>query len=187
MKSRSWTKKRLKLLINREKSKVGLSKHVKFLGMTIIAGTIAISAVSMNRAMAKVKELTPRGTHLMLEQTIELINSWYWGWSGYYMMTQYPSQLHKVEAHIRRRLRSRLVDQQKRKRHLFKKLLKRNVSRELAAKTVYSNKGRWALAHTTALEQAYPNRWFINQMGLRTRSDETHQHWFSLKKWIQVT
>lgn len=108
-------------------------------------------------------------------------------WSGYYMMTQYPSQLHKIEAHIRRRLRSRLVDQQKRRRYLFKKLLKRHVSRGLAAKTVFSNKGRWALSHSHAVEQAYPNRWFINQMGLRTRSDETHPHWLSLKEWIQVT
>ena len=35
---------RLKLLVNRVKSKVAQSKEVKFLGMTIIAGTIAISA-----------------------------------------------------------------------------------------------------------------------------------------------
>jgi group II intron reverse transcriptase/maturase len=181
-----YIEKRLKLLINREKSKVGLSKHVKFLGMTIIAGTIAISAVSMQRAMAKVKELTPRGTHQTLEQTIDCINNWYWGWSGYYRMTQYPAQLGNIEAHIRRRLRSRLVDQQKRQRYLFKKLLKRGVSRSLAAKTVYSNKRRWALSHTVAVERAYPNRWFIKHMGLRTRLDEKHQHWFSRKTWIKV-
>ena len=35
---------KLKLVVNREKSKVALSKCVKFLGMTIIAGAIAISA-----------------------------------------------------------------------------------------------------------------------------------------------
>ena len=42
-----------------------------FLGMTIIADTIAISAVSIKRAMAKVKEFTPRGAHLSLETAIE--------------------------------------------------------------------------------------------------------------------
>lgn len=48
-----YIEKRLKLVVNREKSKVALSKAVKFLGMTIIAGTIAISAKSMSKAMGK--------------------------------------------------------------------------------------------------------------------------------------
>ncbi len=67
---------RLKLVVNREKSKVALSKYVKFLGLTIVAGTIAISVVSINRAMVTVKELTPRGTHITLEETIRRINTW---------------------------------------------------------------------------------------------------------------
>lgn len=177
--------KKLKLVVNSEKSKVALSKYVKFLGMTIIAGTIAISAVSMNRAMAKVKELTPRGTYLTLEKSIERINSWYSGWSGYYRMTQYPSQLRKIEAHTRRRLRSRLVDQQKRRRYLFKKLVKRGVPRSMAA-TVFSNKSRWVLSATMAMSRAYPNRWFIKEMGLKIRSDEDHPHWFNTGRWIKV-
>ena len=112
---------RLKLKINRKKSKVGRSCDVKFLGMTIVKGTIAISAQSMKRARQKVKELTPRGTHMSLEHTIERVNSWYKGWSGYYLMTQYPNQLLQIEAHVRRRLRARFVDQQKRRRFLYKK------------------------------------------------------------------
>ena len=49
--------------------------------------------------MKKVKELTPRGTHENLEATIKRINNWYVGWSNYFNMTQYPSQLSMVEAH----------------------------------------------------------------------------------------
>ena len=177
---------KLKLKINRDKSKVGRSRDIKFLGMTIIKGTIAISVQSMNRAMQKVKELIPRGTHLPLEKTMELINRWYVGWSGYYRMTQYPAQLRKIEAHIRRRLRSRFVDQQKKRRHLFKKLIKRGVTKGHAAKTVFSNKGRWALSHTRALEKAYPVRWFIQQAGQVIRSEEKLKHWFPLRQWIKV-
>ncbi|QTA79365.1 Group II intron-encoded protein [Desulfonema limicola] len=178
---------KLKLVVNQEKSKVALSKFVKFLGMTIIAGTIAISSVSMKRAMAAVKSLTPRGTYMAMERTIEYINKWYTGWSGYYRMTQYPNQLYKIEAHIRRRLRSRLVGQNKRKRHLCNKLVKCGIRRGTAAKTVFSNKRRWALSHTFALERAYPNRWFIEQMGQKIRSDEKHPHWFSPKQWIKLS
>lgn len=134
---------RLKLVVNRDKSKVAPSKGVKFLGMTIIKKTIAISLQSMKRAMSRVKELTPRGTHLKIEDAIKKINSWYVGWSNYYNMTQYPSQLATIEAHIRRRLRSRIIGQQKKRRHLFNKLIKRGISRRQAA-TIFTNKGRWA-------------------------------------------
>jgi group II intron reverse transcriptase/maturase len=177
---------KLKLKINREKSKVGQSSEVKFLGMTIIDGAIVISSQSMQRAMEKVKELTPRGTYLTLERTMKRINEWYIGWSGYYLMTQYPSQLAKIEAHIRRRLRSRLVDQQKRRRHLYKKLIKRGVSHPQAAKTVYSNDGRWVISKTWALHRAYPNRWFTEVLGQKLRSNALLKHWFDVGKWINV-
>jgi len=178
---------KLKLVINQDKSKTALSKYVKFLGITIVSGTIMISTVSMSRAMSKVKELTPRGTYQTLDQTVADINKWYIGWSSYYKMTQYPSQLKKVESHIRRRLRSRQVDQQKRRRFLYRKLRKRSVSHRLAARTVYSNKKRWALSHTVGVERAYPNKWFIKELGLKVRSTEEHAHWFKINRWIRVT
>jgi hypothetical protein len=168
---------RLKLLINQRKSNVALSKDMVFLGITIVQGTIAIAARSLNRAMQKVKELTPCGTFQPLEETIKSINQWYVGWSGYFSMTQYPAQLERIEVHVRRRLRSRLVDQQKRRRYLFKKLVKRG-HRRWVAKTVFSKKGRWALSHTPAVERSYPNRWFIEEMKLKVRSDENLGHWF---------
>jgi RNA-directed DNA polymerase len=177
---------KLKLKINREKSKVGQSREVKFLGMTIIDRTVAISWQSIERAMLKVKELTPRGTHLSLELTMKRINEWYMGWSSYYLMTQYPSQFVKIEGHIRRRLRARIVDQQKRRRHLYKKLIKRGVPQDQAAKTAQSNNGRWALSWTDALHKAYPNSWFTNVLGQRLRSNAMLKHWFGIRRWIRV-
>lgn len=178
--------KRLKLVVNQEKSQVARSEHVKFLGMTVINGHIAISAKSLNRAMKKVKELTPRGTHLKLEHTMNEINKWYRGWSSYYSMTQYPAQLAKIEAHIRRRLRSRLVDQQKSRRNLFRKLVKRGVPYKRAAKAVFSNDKRWALSHKRAVEMAYPNVWFIRDMGQFIRSTAQRAHWFDIRTWIRL-
>lgn len=177
---------KLKLKINQDKSRVGRSREVKFLGMTIIDGAIVISAQSIKRAMQKVKELTPRGTHQSLEVTMKRINSWYKGWSGYYMMTQYPSQLQAIEAHVRRRLRSRFVDQQKRRRHLFRKLRKRGVSWGLA-RTVFSNNGRWVLSNTFAVTKGYPVRWFTDVAGQWIRSTDRQKGWFPINQWIKVT
>ena len=178
--------KKLKLVVNQEKSKVALSKFVKFLGMTIIAGTLAISSKSMARAMDKVKELTPRGTHLPLELRMEKINKWYVGWSNYYKMTQYPSQLLSIEGHLRRRIRSQIIGEQKKRRYLFRKLLSLGV-RYNTAKMVFSHRGRWYLSHSKALERAFPNKWFINRVGQKIRSDQKMEHWFDIKKWIKLT
>jgi hypothetical protein len=163
-----------------------MSHEVKFLGMTIVDNTIAISKKAIAHAMTKVKELTPRGTSQTLDTTIKQINSWYRGWSCYFSMTQYPAQLKKIEAHIRRRLRSRIVSQQKERRHLYKKLIKQGVTRALASKTAYSNRGRWALSHTRAVEKAYPNKWFAKQ-GLYLRSNDNLPHWFEVQQWVYLS
>jgi len=140
----------------------------------------------MNRAMKKVKELTPRGTHLKLEATIAKINQWYRGWSSYYSLTQFPSQFNNIEAHIRRRLRARLVDQQKSRRNLLKKLRKRGVSRRSAANTVFTNNKRWSLSRSRAVKKAYPNAFFINEMKQFIRSTAQLEHWFSIRRWSRL-
>jgi len=178
--------KRLKLKVNREKSQVARSEKVKFLGFTLVQGAVAIAHKAVQSAMAKVKALTPRGTHLTLETTLARINQWYVGWSSYFSLTQYPSQLHKIEAHIRRRLRSRLIDQQKSRRNLYRKLVTRGVSRRQAANAVFSNDQRWALSNTFAVTKAYPNRWFIQDLGQSIRSEQRLPHWFELSLWIRL-
>ena len=177
--------KKMKLVVNKEKIQVALTKGVKFLGMTIIAGTMAISKVSLDRAMDKVKTLTPRGTHLSLEKSIEEINKWYRGWSSYYKMTEYPAQLAKIEAHIRRRLRARIVVQQKRRRHLANKLIQQGIAKGLVYKTVYSNRGTWDLSKAVALNRAFPNKWFLDK-GQFTRSEDRLPHWKSKYEWIKL-
>jgi group II intron reverse transcriptase/maturase len=178
--------KTLKLKVNQDKSKVALSDKVKFLGFTVVNGTIAIAHKALQTAMDKVKALTPRGTHKSLEPTLDKINQWYVGWSNYYSLTNYPSQLLKIEAHIRRRLRSRLVSQQKRKQHLYRNLVKRGVPRKQASKTVFSNNKRWVLSNARALTRAYPNSWFINLKGQEIRSDRKLAHWFEVSQWIRL-
>jgi Retron-type reverse transcriptase len=178
--------KKLKLKVNQEKSQVALSNKVKFLGFTVVNGTIAIAHKALQTAMDKVKALTPRGTHKALEPALDKINQWYVGWSNYYSLTNYPSQLHKIEAHIRRRLRSRLVSQQKRKQHLYRNLVKRGVPRKQASKTVFSNNKRWVLSNARAVTRAYPNSWFINLKGQEIRSDRKLAHWFEVSQWIRL-
>ena len=176
---------KLKLKVNREKSQVARSEGVKFLGFTVVNGTIAIARKALKTAMSKVKALTPRGTHKDMETDLKTINQWYRGWSNYFSLSNYPAQLQMIEAHIRRRLRSRLVDQQKKRKNLFRTLIKRGVSRKLATKTVHSNRKRWALSKTVAVSKAYPNDWF-KRKGQAIRSDRKEAHWFDVSQWVRL-
>ena len=171
--------KKLKLIVNRQKSRVAKSAEVKFLGLTIVKKTVAISKESMNRAMQKVKELTPRGTCLPIEKAVDKINQWYIGWSNYYNMTQYPMQLQKIEAHVRRRLRARFVSQQKRRKHLFNKLVKLGVKKKTAIKSSYNNHGIWARSASPGMHRAFPNSYFIDRLGLKVVSGNKLPHWFA--------
>jgi group II intron reverse transcriptase/maturase len=183
---KKFIEKKLKLKVNEDKSKTAKSDQVKFLGMTIVNGTIAISKVALNKAMEKVKELIPRGTNLSVEQAIEKINRWYRGWASYFKMTQYPSQLQGIEAHIRRRLRARVVSQQKQKRNLVAKLIKRGVAKNHARNTVYTNRKTWFLSHTKAVEKAYPNKWFTDILQQIIMSDKKLEHWFGKEIWVKL-
>jgi len=179
---------RLKLRVNKEKSKVAKSKEVQFLGFTVVNNTIAIGKKSLDKAMAKVKTLIPRGTHLTIEKSMEQVNKWYTGWANYYSLGQYPAQLSKIEAHIRRRFRARIVKQHKRRRFLAKKLIKRGVKPKTAWNAIYSkNKGVWKLSHTKALEKAFPNAWFIEDIKQVIKSTNHMEHWFDVNKWIPLT
>jgi group II intron reverse transcriptase/maturase len=183
---KKFIEKKLKLKINEEKSKTKKSNEVKFLGMTIVEGTIAIAKASYDKAMDKVKSLIPRGTSLPIEKAIKEVNKWYQGWASYFKMTQYPSQLKAIEAHIRRRFRARIIYQQKKRRNLLKLLLNRGIKKKTANKTVYSNRRIWNLSHTNALDKAFKTEWFVNQ-GQIIMSKLNMEHWFRIEKWVKLT
>jgi RNA-directed DNA polymerase len=175
---------KLRLKVNREKSQVARSESVKFLGFTVVNGAIAIARKALQTAMDKVKALTARGTDKDIETSLKLINQWYVGWSNYFSLTEYPAQLVKIEAHIRRRLRARLVDQQKKKRNLYRTLIKRGVSPKAAA-VAFTNRKRWALSKTVAVSRAYPNDWFKHK-GQAIRSDQKLTHWVEVSQWVYL-
>jgi len=63
---------KMKLVVNREKSKVALASAVKFLGMTIVCGMVTISAQAMEKANLKLGELIPRGSSKVIERSRRL-------------------------------------------------------------------------------------------------------------------
>jgi RNA-directed DNA polymerase len=178
----TFIEEKLKLRVNREKTQLALSQAVKFLGMTLLVGGMAmVSTAAMKKAKERIKELIPRSARGNLETQVERANRWYQGWSGYFAMTNYPSQLKKIEANIRMRFRLQFVKNHKRKKHLWQKLKSRGIRSGTAYKAVYlKNHGRWRMAHDFVAGQAWSEAWF-RQRGLKTRSKEVRPHWQPLK------
>lgn len=173
--------KTLKLKVNLEKSQVAESSGVKFLGMTVLNKTVAISAKSMQKAIAKVRDLTPTNSPVPVKVTMEQVNKWYQGWASYHSMTNYPFQLLVIEAHVRKRLRARIVKQAKKRRNLEVKLRARGIGKR-AAKVVYGSARSWALAETHVMKTAYDVTWFKEEAGQIIMSDKQLQHW--KRHWI---
>jgi RNA-directed DNA polymerase len=46
--------------------------------------------------------------------------------------------------------------------------------------------GMQALSNTIAITKAFPNRWFIREMGQVIRSDKPLSHGFEVRQWISL-
>ena len=83
---------------------------------------------------------------------------------------------HRFDAHIRRRLRAIIVRQKKRSRHLYRHLVRRDVSAGAAAQTAYCRRGVWYQSNTRGMTAAYPNAWFYERLvSLKATWDQLNQ------------
>jgi RNA-directed DNA polymerase len=159
---------RLKLKVNQAKSAVAQPRQRKFLGFSFTGEReprrrIAPKAIA--RFKERIREQTRRTRGISLKQMVTEIATYLRGWLGYYDDCQTPSVLHTLESWLRRRLRSVVWKQWKRGRTRFRELRKRNVSKDLAAKTAGSAHGPWRIANSPALAIALPNAYFA-KLGL---------------------
>jgi len=179
--------KKLKLEVNRSKSKTGLSSAVKFLGMVIlICGSVAISNQAMSKAYAKLKELIPRGGQSNLSTQINEVNTWYRGWSSYFAVGEYPGQLKNIEARMRTRFRVQFIKNHKRKKHLLRKLVQLGAKRSGAYDQLYKrNHGRWKLAHVYCVYSTWSTTWFDEKRMYRA-SGQDHPNWKDLKAYPKI-
>lgn len=156
-------RRRLKLKVNESKSAVARPQERKFLGFSFTNGIKPkrrIAPKALLRCKQRVRELTRRTRGISVEQMTKELASYLRGWKGYFGYCQTPSVLQKLEAWMRRRLRSVIWKQWKRGTVRYAQLRQRNIGRDLAAQTVGSPHGPWRLANSPALNSALPIAYF---------------------------
>jgi RNA-directed DNA polymerase len=139
----SFIRRRLKLKVNEAKSAVARPQERKFLGFSFTGGAEVkrrIAPKAMLRCKRRVRELTRRTRGISLEQMTKELASYLRGWKSYFGYCQTPSVLQGLDQWIRRRLRSVIWKQTKRR-------------------------SSWRLANSPALSVPFPTAYF-DSLGL---------------------
>jgi RNA-directed DNA polymerase len=160
--------RRLKLKVNEAKSAVARPLERKFLGFSFTGAREPkrrIAAKALVRFKQKVRALTGRTRGTSIEQGMKELAGYLRGWKGYFGFCETPSALERLDQWIRHRLRAMIWKQWKRGRLRFARLCARGVSKNLAAQTAGSDHGPWRLAHSPAMQYAFPNGYF-DSLGL---------------------
>ncbi len=135
--------RRLKLKVNQTKSAVARPQERKFLGFSFTGGAGVkrrIAPKALLRCKQRVRELTRRTRGISLEQMTKELAVYLRGWKSYFGYCQTPSVLHGLDQWIRRRLRSVIWKQKKRR-------------------------SSWRLANSPALSLPFPTAYF-DSLGL---------------------
>ena len=165
--------KRLKLKVNKAKSAVAKPSIRKFLGFSFTGGEQPrrrIAPHAIDRFKARVRELTRRAGGQSLGQVAKELSCYLTGWRGYFGFCETPSVLRTLDQWVRRRLRAIAWKQWKHGRVRYRKLRRRGVGRELAAKTASSPRGPWRLSKSPALHIALSDAFFATTLRLATVS-----------------
>jgi len=169
---RRFIERRLRLKVNEEKSSVGRSGQLQFLGFRLKrtkGGEIEVylSRRSDQRIRQKIRELTPRNFGSSLKDCMDRVSRYLRGWYGYFRQcTQWGARrFKKHDAHIRRRLRAIIIRQKgRRPRYLYRHLVSRGVRPGFAKLAAYMSRGVWKRSISRGIHTAYMNSWFQERL-----------------------
>ena len=152
---------KLKLIVNKDKSKVCLSHQTKFLGYTVQnGGVLKIAAKSLERFKDKVRVITKRNRGRSFEQIIAELTPVLRGWLNYFQYAQCRKVLQGLDSWIRRKLRCYRLKQCKRVITLQRFLAKMGVKKWQSWILALSGKGLWRKSNCPQANQAMGNEWF---------------------------
>ena len=156
---------KMRLKVNKEKSKVDQPKHRKFLGFSFYnkkGGVgIRIAPSSIERLHKGIKALCRQGRGWNLGRFIkELLNPYLRGWINYYRIADAKKVLEGIDEWIRRRLRLILWRQWKRNWTRRNKLMAAGLSRQRAIESSVNGRGPWWNSGASHMNQAFQKRYF---------------------------
>lgn len=173
--------KRLKWVVNKEKSAVDRPWKRSFLSYTVTAHRqpkLKVAPKAVKRFKQSVKELLRQGRGRSLKHVIAQLESKLRGWINYFQRAQVKATFEVLDQWVRRRLRLLLWQQWKKPRTRAKRLIAWGIERPRALISAYSGRGPWWSSGASHMNQAVPLRRF-RRLGLISLLEE-HQRLASL-------
>jgi RNA-directed DNA polymerase len=156
---------KMRLKVNKEKSKVDQPKNRKFLGFSFYnkkGGVgIRIAPASIERLHKGTKALCRQGRGWNLGRFIkELLNPYLRGWINYYRIADAKKILDGLDEWIRRRLRLILWRQWKRNWTRRNQLIAAGLTEQRAVESAFNGRGPWWNSGASHMNHALPKRHF---------------------------
>jgi RNA-directed DNA polymerase len=150
---------RLKLVVNRVKSKVAPLKQCAFLGFQIgVAGRAVWTAKAHARFKQRVREVTRRNRGHRVQDVIDELRRYVTGWLNYFGLSHTYNQVEELAEWVRRRVRLYYWKQWKQPRTRRRHLLALGIPRDEVHMATRSRKGYWRMSANSILQRALTNR-----------------------------
>ena len=163
--STRYLESKLKLTVNREKSKtvsVVAIRNFKFRGFALGRGKngyyIRVHAKSLKKAKQKLKELTSRSQGRNVRVVMYKVKVFIRGWLGYFYIASMRNTMKSWDEWLRRRFRMYIWKQWKRPRTRVKNLLKLGLPEWRACEVAYSRKAYWRSAAHASVQTAISSK-----------------------------
>jgi RNA-directed DNA polymerase len=156
---------RLKLKVNREKSRLVKIEELNYLGFTFRGFRIFATEQALQDFKHRLRGLTSRSWGVSMAERLQRLNRYLRGWMNYFGISQHYSPIEELDGCLRRRIRMCYWKQWHRPRTRIANLLKMGTSKRHAILTGISRKGYWRLSKTLATHAGMTNEW-LEQQGL---------------------
>jgi RNA-directed DNA polymerase len=160
---------KLKLKVNRQKSRVVRTDKLEFLGLMFQGIRVWWSDQAYRDFIHRLRGLTSRSWGVSMAYRMARLNRYLRGWMNYYGISQHYSPIERLDGWLRRRIRMCYWKQWRRPRTRIRHLLALGTSKSQAIFTGISRKGYWRLSKTLATHTGMSNLWLKQQGWLSVR------------------
>lgn len=157
----SFIENRLRLKVNKDKSRICRPYQLNFLGYSIMwDGKLGLSRQSEQRFKEKVKKVTRRKRGISLDQLIKELNRVLRGWLNYFRNAKMLSKLKRLSSWIHRRIRCFRFKQCKRAITITRFLVSLGLPKWRSILLAASHKGWYRKAGSPQAHEGMNKAWF---------------------------
>ena len=154
---------RLKLVVNRQKSKAAPLGQCAFLGFEIRRGRIVWTDKAHQRFKERIQEITSRSRGVSTFCMLRELKRYVVGWMNYFGISQLYRVVPELDQWLRRRVRMYYWKQWKRARKRRRQLIRLGIHPAEVYKATRSHRGYWFMAGTSIVQRALDNRWLTER------------------------